>query len=521
MKLEDLIGRGYLPRELPPPFTARSLARIVRNPRLTTYRGLVTNYSKSIISRPATYNLARAGSLRRKLTIPNPLNMLQVAQLHVDNWPQMIRHCRKSPLSLSTPTVQTTGRAVVARSSPDERPEQRADVRAVSRYILKTDVTEFYPSIYTHSIPWALHGKAKAKSNRNMTLLGNRLDAVTRNAQDGQTISIPIGPDTSLTLSEIILARADQDLLQNQDLRGFRYVDDYEFGVSTFSEAEQLLSELAAVLGKYELQLNPRKTRILELPEPIDNLWVSELRSFRFHSSNRSQGYDIVHYFNRAFELAKAHSDEPVLKYAMSRMRSVVIEEKHWPLFQHLLFQSVMSEPGTLPDVIDYLKLYQEQSYSVETGLLQQVLYSLITRHAPLGHSSEVAWSIWGCLLFSIPIDDGCAEVLGQMDDPIVAVLTLDARSKGLIHQSLDVTEWASSMTGQDLWEPHWLLSYEANVKNWLPTRDSIDHVTTDQYFGLMKAKRVTFYSSSLSRTYSPTRAENYNARFAAAMGYR
>ena len=289
----------------------------------------------------------------------------------------------KSRLSLSTPTVQTTGRAVVAKSSPDEHPERRADVRAVSRYILKTDVTDFYPSIYTHSIPWALHGKAVAKSNRKMTLLGNRLDAVTRNAQDGQTIGIPIGPDTSLTLSEIILARADQDLLQNQDLQGFRYVDDYEFGASTFSEAEQLLSELAAVLSKYELQLNPRKTRILELPEPIDNLWVSELRSCRFRSSNRSQGYDIVHYFNRAFELAKAHSDEPVLKYAISRMRSVVIQEKNWPLFQRLLFQSAMSEPGTLSGVIDHLKLYQEQSYSVETDLLQQVLCSLITRHAP------------------------------------------------------------------------------------------------------------------------------------------
>ena len=107
------------------------------------------------------------------------------------------------------------------------------------------------------------------------------------------------------------------------------------------------------------------------------------------------------------------------------------------------------------------------------------------------------------------------------MDDPIVAVLALDARSKGLIHQGLDVTGWAFSMTGQDLWEPHWLLSYEANVKNWLPTRDLTDHVTADQYFGLMKAKRVSFYSSSRSRTYRPTRAENYKARFDAAMGYR
>ncbi|MFM6127183.1 MAG: hypothetical protein ACKPBV_00235 [Sphaerospermopsis kisseleviana] len=27
------------------------------------------------------------------------------------------------------------------------------------KYLIKTDIKNFYPSIYTHSIPWALHKK--------------------------------------------------------------------------------------------------------------------------------------------------------------------------------------------------------------------------------------------------------------------------------------------------------------------------------------------------------------------------
>ncbi|MEH0007593.1 MAG: hypothetical protein V6Z82_02590 [Flavobacteriales bacterium] len=31
------------------------------------------------------------------------------------------------------------------------------------RYMMKTDITNFYGSIYTHSVPWAIHGKKFAK----------------------------------------------------------------------------------------------------------------------------------------------------------------------------------------------------------------------------------------------------------------------------------------------------------------------------------------------------------------------
>ncbi|QDJ13847.1 hypothetical protein CEP45_08420 [Mergibacter septicus] len=34
------------------------------------------------------------------------------------------------------------------------------------RYLFTTDIANFYPSIYTHSIPWAIYTKEKAKNSK-------------------------------------------------------------------------------------------------------------------------------------------------------------------------------------------------------------------------------------------------------------------------------------------------------------------------------------------------------------------
>jgi hypothetical protein len=98
------------------------------------------------------------------------------------------------------------------------------------RYILQTDINQFYRSIYTHTIPWALHSKPTAKVNRTLALLGNKIDYWVRMGQDQQTVGIPISPDTSLVLAELIMHRCDEELESKlpRVVRGHRFIDDYE-----------------------------------------------------------------------------------------------------------------------------------------------------------------------------------------------------------------------------------------------------------------------------------------------------
>ena len=48
------------------------------------------------------------------------------------------------------------------------------DLLIGKRFVVKADISTFFPSIYTHSIPWALVGKAVAKQNRSKSKWFNK-----------------------------------------------------------------------------------------------------------------------------------------------------------------------------------------------------------------------------------------------------------------------------------------------------------------------------------------------------------
>jgi hypothetical protein len=46
------------------------------------------------------------------------------------------------------------------------------------------------------------------------------------------------------------------------------------------------------------------------------------------------------------------------------------------------------------------------------------------------------------------------------------------------------------------LYDEHWLLAYEANVKGWLPSVSGTDHVAADPNFGFLKIPESIFLCS-------------------------
>ena len=509
MKTYEILARGYLPKELPPPFTSESLATAVQSNR----QKLPTNFSctpgsqGNVRSRPTVHNLARAGILRRKLSIPNPINYFQLADSIDANQQALLQHVESSKLSLTTPQA-TPGnqRAIDPAKNWGYLPIARSLCRASARYVLQTDIDNFYHSIYTHVIPWALHTKPIAKKQpRDYGLIGNVLDLNIRNSQDQQTLGIPIGPDCSLVAAEIILSTVDMALANAGLANGFRYLDDYEFGFATYSEAEQALADLQGQLGVYELHLNPRKTFLFELPVALERPWATELRRFSIRGGGLGQEIDLIGYFSRAYELSRNYPDEPVLRFALGRMRRNVVVTRNWSLYESTLLHIAVVEPGTLSTVVDELYRYHQAGYQVGLPQVADALNQVIRQHASVNHGSEVAWAIWGCLLLGISLDDPTATRVAQMEDSIVAILGLDAKAKGLIGNNVRLTLWASMMTTQSLLEEDWLLSYEANFKGWLPSVGVPDHVTADPNFLFLKQNGVHFYDAGLSSNYQPS----------------
>lgn len=500
--LRRLLTRGFLPAELPQPFHSILFGRaVIQN--LASLPQQFTPSSKRDFknfrsAELAKHNLARVGRLRRVLGIPNPIIFYNQAYEIVQNWTEIQEFIDKSYLSVTHPTFSSSAwRAIVCRAEPPDYPRLRTLHRANGRYLLIADIQQFYPSIYTHSIPWAIHSKVIAKDQKNnFNLLGNRLDKWAQRSQDGQTRGIPIGPDTSRILGEILLTRIDLELEHRiGTTKGFRAVDDYELTFRSHSEAENALGVLQSILSEYELQLNNEKTCIRELPVPMSDTWPERLRNFQIRDSPATQIRDLIDYFSLAFELARLYPDKSVLRYAITRVSSETLLSTTWLTYQDLLIQSTLAEPGTLKNVLSELSKYRQQGYLIEKDKIQEALDDLILGHQPLNHGSEIAWAIWTAINLEIPLSRSSSDKLSNIEDPLIPLLALHARSKGLISNDLNVTNWSSLMKTEELWGQNWLLAYEANIKGWLPSADTNDHINADPCFSFLKAQGVSFYN--------------------------
>ncbi|MGD0906747.1 MAG: RNA-directed DNA polymerase [Candidatus Acidiferrales bacterium] len=134
-------------------------------------------------------------------------------------------------------------------------------------HIFHADVTDCYAAIYTHSIAWAIHGKATAKASRkDQTLIGNIIDTCIQDMRHGQTNGIPQGSVLMDFVSELVLGFADLELsnkLAAAGVEGYhilRYRDDYRIFVNNPQGGEAILKALTEVLIYLGLKLNTSKT---------------------------------------------------------------------------------------------------------------------------------------------------------------------------------------------------------------------------------------------------------------------
>ncbi len=136
-------------------------------------------------------------------------------------------------------------------------------------HVFHADITDCYAAIYTHSIAWAVHGKVVAKKKRrDMTLIGNIIDAHIQDMRHGQTNGIPQGSVMMDFISELVLGYADLELGDQlaaagvTEYRILRYRDDYRIFVNNPQVGETILKTLTEVLIDLGLKLSTSKTTV-------------------------------------------------------------------------------------------------------------------------------------------------------------------------------------------------------------------------------------------------------------------
>lgn len=501
-RLISLNSKGYFPNELPPPFFTKEFGE---NAAVFAIRWGISE-AKPMWTTPEAFNAPRFGDARRKLALVNPVNQLQVSAIISENWKDLRKHLKASEVSEFNPKIliQNKVRAIPTVNFDFVKRKTTKLLAKYGRYV-KTDVTRFYGSIYTHSIPWAVLGKVHSKSSHNSVAFKvsypNKLDKAVSASQEGQTIGIPIGPDTSRIISELIAVKIEE--LASQNIKGFdkralRYVDDFIVGLEEGESSKEVLSNLTIALNEYELELNALKTGTFGLGKTHTPEWIHYIRTFNLSSSSLvRQREDMDSFFEQSLYLAEENQTENVLLFALKRASSFRLLEKNQKNLIRWMIYCMRRSDYCWAFVCEYLAENWSLSEMPKKEIKQFIL-TQVPKKASSGHTSELSWLLFLSREIKLKLPADKLSKVVKMRSSVVGLLILDMLDRNLIKGNLDLSFWQSFANAKGLKSDMWLIAYEATLKKWWGKLQSDQYLKSDKYFKDLYSKKIKFYDPAL-----------------------
>ncbi|WP_048792783.1 RNA-directed DNA polymerase [Staphylococcus arlettae] len=237
------------------------------------------NVKNNVDTEPIYFNIPKSNYVRREYKMPNLYSYLHLSFFIEDNKEEFI--------SVFENNVQSTSKyfnELEFNFKFTKKIEQR--LLFGGNNILFLDLSNFYHTLYTHSIPWVIHGKQNSKLNRSGGF-ANNLDSLIQKCQYGETHGIPTGNIISKLIAELYMCYIDKKLME----KGFkyaRYVDDIKFPFVTNLEKENFLMEFNSICREHNLILNDKKTEVHAFPYK-NNMQKVEIFSYFDNLNNKSK----------------------------------------------------------------------------------------------------------------------------------------------------------------------------------------------------------------------------------------
>ena len=506
MDKKKLFSYGYLFKELPPPFESLTFGS-----NYDSISSLSFTTNKCI-----EFSIPKGQYSRRILQLPHPINFIQIVS-HIcepANWSILESHFSGSAYSHSKVVENMTAglnvlnkhnRAIRTNYDKVSDSKEKTIIDSYDMlYELKIDISKFYPSVYTHSLVWALLGKDRAKElwrlksakssapDFNKYDFADKLDTFCRNAQDNQSVGIPTGPDTSHIIAEIIGTYIDKRLKAKFiDLKAFRYFDDYHLYVETEEKAQVALKLIQQILADLQLSLNESKLKIQKFPFGFQESWIKELNDVHFAAVSTN---NIKQYFSTLFSLANQYPDNSstIFNYGLKTFekRTIEITDRTWMVFESLLLKSILVEPSILEIAS---RIFETYKLFTSKDKIRNVMIKILEYHSELNHHYETVWALWIFKQLKLVFPLGLADGIIDSSDNFSILLLLDLNSTGQLSDGgLTVSMKQAISEMLDLSQTtDWLLYYEAvKEKRWITAK----HRPGFEPF--LKAK-ISFYNTS------------------------
>jgi len=454
--LKALLQHNYFPsqkkakEELPPIINSKSFTPDVST-KLIILTKRVGGYDQ------VEFKSTRYNNVPRALSIPHPMAYAHLCHSLYDSWDKF-KYITENKNSIIYPKKHNDGRIIIMDyQNSKQQIKRQVELSFNKRFYVNTDISNFYPSIYSHSIPWALVGFNIAKKNRGSKKWFNKIDSCQRQIKRSETNGVPIGPATSNIVSEAILARVDKKL-DRDGFVFFRFIDDYTAYCQTYKEAERFIRRLSEELSKYKLLLNIKKTKIEQLPTTTSPEWIVDLTT-RKPEKEKLIPTNAIRFLDYAVNKQFSSPDGSVLKYAAKSIINDVKNNKDVGADTVLLIlQYVLGLCIKYPILLPLLDiLFKEVPPSLGNKFVDQLL-KILDEHATNRRSDAMAWSLYYINSFSAAIPRKVAKKVLRSED-CISILFLYLSKQ---YES-EVVEFCNSLNKSDLFllDQYWLLLYQ------------------------------------------------------------
>jgi hypothetical protein len=430
------------------------------------------------------YRSTRYNNISRTLGLIHPFAMANIVQTLMDNYSEVIAGIQ-SPESAIKVDSHHDGRMLIMNyGNHDDKERDALSVDFGKNYRVHTDIANCFGSIYTHSLEWAIQGFEVAKANlgkNNNTHWSTKIDKALQLAKRKETIGIPVGPGVSSVAVDLILSKVDEQLRHKYSF--VRYVDDYTASCSTSEQANDFILDLSKELASYRLTLNLSKTRVDELPNPLQEGWVALLLNAApptLQTVETLSTKDAFRFLDYAVKLNKDTPDGSVLKFAITMIAGHVKDAVAGDVLRY-----VINLCWHFPVLLPLLENIDARSDYIDKLVIGTQIDEIIQLNAKYRRSDGICWGLY--YLERLGIDPSELSISAIFENKDCIALTLLSRFTNALDR---VVAHAKCIEQKHIYlkDQNWLLLYQ------LFFAGAIGNPYSDElYFDVLKAYDVNF----------------------------
>ena len=513
-----LIKSHYLADEYPTALTTDRFAAFC----VANYSNLpATEVLLKRITQGARYSAPRRMDARRPLFLPHPASQLALSRVIADHRREIVTAINRSALTLYNTEPDMKNERFFVGIDFKGKAEREAEILARYPFIMLTDIANFFHTVYTHSLPWATLGKQavkdalepgadKKEKKQVEDHWSHHLDRAIQRGNSRETFGIPVGPDTSRIIAEVLLSgiHLNPELVAILSGReGYRLVDDFFIGFDDEAAAGHCRDVLRRTLWQYNLHLNEEKTDIVRSSQFFEGGWKHEIESFAISvQSAAKQRESIQRLMEISLHYCNLRHDPIPASFFCQRLTTIDIISKNFRFVRDCMLRVARDFTGCLKSVVRFVTQFRDQLGDADSRqVLERWLTQLFAAHTRRGHDMEIAHALVICGILGIPITREAIGLQEREASPVVlAVLGLLA-ADGLLDEPWD--NWRPDPVANVLNGPFWLPYYEAAVRGWSSESEVINTAAGDDFFGPLLKAGVTFLDTADFKSAVPAAA--------------